>query len=582
MSTTAEQQQEQAAVETDTQADTPMDTSYYDADFEFNAPRFCDFENPDGPNNSACSAWFTTDEAAQLEKLNPLGLDLSAISPISTPMSNISIRTPSTDGSHASKKLVFSESKNSIHQLPQHSAIKPFVIAKSNAPLTVPKSPNLLTTKRCQQQQQQHRRKSIVKCKLEEAKKYGHTNIGKYHYSLHTKPVVAAANMARHSLPRAFVLRTEQRGTTMQQQQSKPAPKSTYEILEQLRKEVPSRWKSKPDPIPQAPAKPLEPTQPKEFWLRSHARTRPRTVKSRKSIEREIMEKSRFKAKPVKPSVIQHAGQIGVPRVEKLQPTQVKEFALSKPKKRTREEAAMHEEERPAKKAKLAHNASVMSKFMAHHHSAKPVTEPHEFTLRTEIRGQAYQEKFRHQVEEERAKEAEMRSQFKALNHTAIYNETHVQQHEKPHNITIPDPFSLLSMARHEAAVAKINENRTREERERKERANFKAQQMPAFTRPFVPKRSEVPLTEVKEFHLTLHDRSVSRSVFNQKDAERRAKEDQEKKHIVEEQEQGNEENKTFQFKARPLPSFYASQDKSIHVTNSNNTTAAAKAIHYR
>ncbi|CAL8464329.1 g3864 [Coccomyxa elongata] len=124
---------------------------------------------------------------------------------------------------------------------------------------------------------------------------------------------------------------------------------------------------------------------------------------------------------------------------------------------------------------------------------------------------------------------------------------------------TAPEPFHLISEARHREAVLQQEMQNEARSAKRHREATFKAAPAPAHPRPRPPRPSRQPLTAAQTPDLALRSRSVARAAFDAAVAEKERRAEEAKK--LEEERAAEEEakeikrlRKTLVFKARPAP----------------------------
>lgn len=313
---------------------------------------------------------------------------------------------------------------------------------------------------------------------------------------------------------------------------------------------TPKRFRGKgplepPSPTPSPKAAPTL-TKTQSFHLASDSRSALREpVKSTAEREIEYVQShaSAFKARPVNRKVLDSAGDLGVPRVAKREPTEPREFALTTSKlaerKRLEKSASGANggaSKRPGKddddSSDAGSTASAPGRFVFKARpfnralmegrlsglaqvSPRKATRPKSPKLSTNDRAAIHAPK-EEKAKEELAKGKEVFSSFKARpmpNHAL--GPSPLPTPEKPRSLTTPQPFELQSVARHEV----FEETRQRmiestEEQERKAR-QFKAKPMPVADMVWRP-QTDAKHTSPREFALTTSARS---EIYQEKQA---------------------------------------------------------------
>lgn len=269
------------------------------------------------------------------------------------------------------------------------------------------------------------------------------------------------------TMPEEFELMTA-RSDPGTPQRKKPAAPTLGEQVHNFSK-TPKRFRSRapnaaPSPMPKA-TDPRSFTRSQSFDLLSATRARPTTVKS--TAEREAEEMAampKFKAQPLNKKVLESAGDLGVPRVQRPAPTQFAEFSLST-KARADEKAASAPNSKTsltssASEPQLGFKARPFKKHLmegrAHglaQVTPRKATTPRSPRLHTEMRARPAV-----------APEEETFAVFKArpMPTYSPQRSPRPQAAAEPRPITSPKPFSLASENRHAVAV---------EERERRLKA---------------------------------------------------------------------------------------------------------------
>ncbi|KAF5835709.1 hypothetical protein DUNSADRAFT_6988 [Dunaliella salina] len=130
----------------------------------------------------------------------------------------------------------------------------------------------------------------------------------------------------------------------------------------------------------------------------------------------------------------------------------------------------------------------------------------------------------------------------------------------EPKPLTVPHPFKLRSEVRHESYVAEFTSHLSEEERQKQAEAEFKARAMWNGV-PFRPRESEAPLTAPSEFALATIARASERQAFDQQIEEKWRAIEEEKVAAEEaarkaEEEEVRQYRQTLRFKANPAPKY--------------------------
>lgn len=391
------------------------------------------------------------------------------------------------------------------------------------------------------------------------------------------------------------------------------------EQINKLEKEMPGRFRSKPDVLPPAKMDPNQVTRPVQFHFETEARYRPATALSSAQMEEiELAQVPKFKARPLDPRIFESAGDLGVPRVPKPPPTEPLQvhFATeerSRKRPRQNEEHTTEGESRCFKARKLnprilsGETASVkpphrieltvpqspafalkkraaerekrhtsraaklqkkLKKFKALQMpigspfrlqpSQKSLTQTIPFDLHTDIRGEGYARRLKDEIEQEEKRLKEARC-FKAQPIVEFDFPRSDQPYElKP--LTEPKTPNLESIRRHRVSVQQFQQVIEQEQRQLEEMRRFKAQPI-LIAEPFVPQRSAKPLTLISEFELNSENRAQARHKFDEMLAEKeRAAEEARQNRLarekLEEARQLSKLRKALEFKANPVPTF--------------------------
>lgn len=390
--------------------------------------------------------------------------------------------------------------------------------------------------------------------------------------------------------------------------------------LKRLEKATPDRWKRNPKKR-DSPKGPRELTIPQDFHFETSIRQAmrpgyaagPCIVKASSFLTFnacsipmavEEPEPEQFKARPLNKKIFESSGDLGVPRVEKRQPTipvsphfAVAERAAFRRAPSADDVRAAEEEElragREFKAGPITHHAfqggrverlvptipqspalSTKERALlrptqapeeAHGRDAfdtqfraRPMkvveqpfmpqlgevhlTEPAPFDLATERRRIDDEQRRQEKLEAEQ-REVEAARQFKArkVPRKALDNPFIPSLELK---VTEPAPFELLSVQKHDLYQDLFHERVEEEERERREAMEFKARVF-KHAKPFVPQRSTKPLTMLDEVVLNSDTRAAQRREFDNKlMVKEAAQQEAERKRQILEQERQKQETK--------------------------------------
>jgi targeting protein for Xklp2 len=341
----------------------------------------------------------------------------------------------------------------------------------------------------------------------------------------------------------------------------------------------------------------------------------PSDSKTSSSPPREEPKPEPFKARPLNKKIFESSGEIGVPRVEKRQPTipespqfNVNFRAAMRRNPAPEEVRAMEEEElRQAREFKagpithyafkgghrqerhmptIPHSPALSTKerahmrpqaedivhkeVISHEFKARPMkiveqpfvpklgevhlTEPIPFDLATERRRIEEEQRLQDKVEEER-RQLEAARNFKAR----PVPKKALQNPFKPHldlKVTEPEPFELESVQKHELYQEHFHEMIDEEERVRRENMEFKARAF-KHSKPFITQRSTKPLTTLDDVVLNSDVRASHRREFDNKLlAKEIAQQEADRKRQILEKERQKQEVKKLrqQLVHKPLP----------------------------
>ncbi|KAH7372812.1 hypothetical protein KP509_17G022600 [Ceratopteris richardii] len=288
-----------------------------------------------------------------------------------------------------------------------------------------------------------------------------------------------------------------------------------------------------------------------EPHLETAARARPPKVKSSEEREQEELAKiPKFKARPLDKKIFWSRGDLGIFRNTKREVTTPVEFHFATDERNQ----SQHQTQIPFD---LFSKLSLNSQQESH---PPALTKPEPFHLLTEDRGQKKLERMLVELNEQQQKELEQRiPKAHPLPCTTDYPE--VPPKPQPKECTVPQPFCLESVIRHETEMLRMADENRRLEEEEMELRKFRAQPISCGGPVFVPERSRKPLTEVQEFTLQVDTRAVERAEFDKKVAEKqnsykRFREEYEAVRKAEEERLIKSLRRTMVPQALPLPHF--------------------------
>eukprot|EP00250_Pteridium_aquilinum_P005854 c15881_g1_i1 orf=183-2441(+) len=249
--------------------------------------------------------------------------------------------------------------------------------------------------------------------------------------------------------------------------------------------------------------------EPREPRLETAARARPPKVKSSEEREQEELAKiPKFKARPLDKKIFWSRGDLGLFRNTKRQVTTPVEFHFAT------DERIHNQPQIPL---------DLFSKLSLNHQQENQPpkqTKLEPFHLLTEDRGHKKGQRMLMELKHNQLREQEQRiPKANPLPCTTDYPE--VPPKPDPKECTIPRPFYLESVARHQEEMLRVAEENRRIEKEEAERRKFHAQPVSCIGPVFVPERSRKPLTEVQEFAFQVDTRAVERADFDKKVAEK-------------------------------------------------------------
>ncbi|KAJ2316717.1 Protein tpx2 [Coemansia sp. RSA 2704] len=229
----------------------------------------------------------------------------------------------------------------------------------------------------------------------------------------------------------------------------------------------------------------------------------------RKSVESPIRESSR----------VRQSDEGTPPRLaKKLKPTVPQTPQFAKSKRIRREMPATEAAAAAAAAPKPVKRIAVTSKPAAAHLSPPKPTIPKPFTFRSDAAAERHLHKLREELAKLREEEEEMR-QFRAQPLPEF--PTPKKTKRLPSELHA-SPFSLATDSRGEAYQQKLRARLEELEQRQRERQQFKARPIPAsIDHPFVPQASTLPLTEIEEILLRTELRSEERHAYDEDRAER-------------------------------------------------------------
>ncbi|KAF6259590.1 hypothetical protein COO60DRAFT_996071 [Scenedesmus sp. NREL 46B-D3] len=263
-----------------------------------------------------------------------------------------------------------------------------------------------------------------------------------------------------------------------------------------------------------------------------------------------------FKAQPLKRSILD--GPTFKPHKEKHETTVPKSPLLrTKLRSHSGNPEDHRQQQRPQSQAKERHGSA--SRPGSAGRQSGGLTQPQPFRLQTEARGAHYQDELaaRLAAEEARAKRLR-RVTARPLPVTIDVPAVPPKPDKKP--LTLPDPFELKSLSRHEEFEEKRRRQLQEEEEAAQRAAQFKARPVHAGG-PYVVHESDAPLTVPVDPELATEHRAVDRHEFDEHVNERMREQEVERLRRAELKRRQDEEavrqyRKKLRFSARPMPSF--------------------------
>ncbi|MCO5608455.1 hypothetical protein L7F22_062665 [Adiantum nelumboides] len=285
-------------------------------------------------------------------------------------------------------------------------------------------------------------------------------------------------------------------------------------------------------------------SESREPCLQTAARARPPKVKSSEEREQEELAKiPKFKARPLDKKIFWSRGDLGIFRNTKRQ-----EFRFA-----TQER--IHSQ--PQIPLDLFDKLSINSQ---NENQPPKSTKREPFHLLTEDRGQKKANRMLTELKDNQLREQEQRiPKANPLPFTTDYPE--VPPKPDPKQCTIPHPFYLESVARHQAEMLKMADENRRNDEQEMEHRKFLAQPILCNGPVFVPERSRKPLTEVQEFAFQVDFRALERAdfdrkVFEKQNSYKRFREEYEASKKADEERLIKSMRRTMVPQALPLPIF--------------------------
>lgn len=316
--------------------------------------------------------------------------------------------------------------------------------------------------------------------------------------------------------------------------------------VQKFHNKTPARFRSKRKSSPAKPSSPLQLTEPASVKLATRSRSRNSNVMSREEQEKIFMESLQpFKARPLDQKVLESAGDIGVPKVEKKQPCKPKEFNLRTSQRARRASSPAIGKPRmnsPGGKSNGS-RASTRSKNV----------EP--FNLRSQARHEQAQLELERRLKRN-AEEEERKRHFKARPLPIFQSQTTRIVSDAP----LTEPVTPMALKRSLEAAERRKIELLRKEKEAKKQTEFHAKHLPLSTyeKNFAPKLESTVLVAD---NVMLHSdvRAASRQNFDAKMKEKLDREEAEKRLLeeqrkVQEAKELREYRKNLGHKALPLP----------------------------
>ncbi|WIA10445.1 hypothetical protein OEZ85_010637 [Tetradesmus obliquus] len=646
----------------------------FDERFEFDAPRYYDFEAMDG-GGTPCDKWFDSapdgpgvkpekgavgerEPFKQIQQeQQPAAAAAAAQAPAAPPGEKKKSNIVTNWGQAAERKISLAAGHGSK---PNAAAAAPNTANTSAAAVgRMPEgkarsgggSPPMTRARKCVTA---HKPKATTS-------RTQPLSVQKLHAVLQPRVTKPMRSTKPLTLPDDIELETDKRlanraaaGAGGPEQIAKSPFKSLAEKVREFQAKTPVRFKTKPaKPAPSKQHPPI--TRAESPQLMTSRRARAPTCKSQAELEQEELERQRkeqFHAKPLDSRVLTSSGQLGVPKVQKPAPTEPRPFALRSDSRarvrKSHEQPSMEQAAAAAggfraqplnrsildgptfKPHKERHETTVpkspLLRTKLRSHTANPedqkdnrqqqrslsqakerpgsagrpvsagrpgsagrqsggLTHPQPFRLQTEARGAHYQDELaaRMAAEEARAKRLR-RVTARPLPVTIDLPAVPPKPETKP--LTLPDPFQLKSLSRHEEFEEKRRRQLQEEEEAARRAAEFKAR--PVHTAgPFVVHESDAPLTVPVDPDLATEHRAVDRHEFDEHVTEKMREQEDERRRQAElkrrqEEEATRQYRKKLRFSARPMPSFehpYMAQPSDKPLTNPKTPNFASKKL---
>lgn len=306
----------------------------------------------------------------------------------------------------------------------------------------------------------------------------------------------------------------------------------------------------------------LELTMPVSPKLATKARSKPSTtVSTEDQLLQEIANRQPFRARPVNGAVLNSAGDMGLPRVVPKEPTipvnvrlNTEERALIRPAHSQETETVVHKftardvpdfseirgvpTKVPARTTRPNPPATKLTRTVFEkpedptvpQFKAQPLPDSQPFrpniTRKTTVPNPFKGLESRPNPIMTRQRRAQLAEEelskkdrdFKA-NPMPVYEAATGIPFVRSKGTTEPEPFDLRSEALHIQRQHDIKEHEMELERELREAAKFVAKDPMQTDKPFVPRKSVAPLTEIKPFGLNLTNRMMQRKVFDKQSA---------------------------------------------------------------
>ncbi|RUS21449.1 hypothetical protein BC937DRAFT_92666 [Endogone sp. FLAS-F59071] len=266
------------------------------------------------------------------------------------------------------------------------------------------------------------------------------------------------------------------------------------------------------DRFPAEKATPLEVTYPKSPKLMTKYRVKSTTVLSTEEREIQEIEKAgQFKAHPVNRKIFESSGDLGVPRIKKPELTVPRSPAIHKPKSMP---------PLPPSPPHIIHaNPICLPEEPFQPKLEHRMIKPKDIRLPGDEAAARRKREMENKIQKEREEE-ELKRNFKAQ---PMPSKTLPPPPPAPvFPLTQSHPFTFETDARGEQYQASFREKLRMWQQIDKENKKFRAQPIPSFIeKPFVPKKSTKPLTEVNEVQLHTETRAEERRVLEEQMKER-------------------------------------------------------------